>query len=515
MHLLITIILSYCLLCRFPESDDDLDRSRGGGGLPSNLLSKISNISHLSQEVLSDLRHTTQRSSTPTEDYDEGQAPVTVLGPPGTEPRKGLSNGRFDKAESTVYSRSTSHISLPCQPLKLHAIPPKDTPRRPAEVYTQVKEEGDFNNRRWTRSGTRSVHTMRAARPEYAEESGSSSETDSASSESSPRDLPQKEVQSTCQVQGTEQQILRDMPRRIPTDASTRSSEYETASEYIVQIADTTGQTSPPATPLIVGKLQTFMGGGVSGGSSPLFIPKLPAPPKHSPSSGIHTVLKDLQNAFMSEKQKRLSSREKKVEPSRSKPQYRTSQLVHGQSVGERGDKAIVTTTTSRQPPQTRPFSVVVKKLPLRIYERHFRQDSSPLSSLDDNISPASPMMEDMPCPSPTSASSGVSESMLDTNSGKTASKSAEKHKDKKPLTLGLAQKNVSRVPQWSSDSDFDLTPVASGGSHGKSGGRVGDLTPVASGGSHGKSGGRVGEEPGKLDKHTKSPKGKEKASGQ
>ena len=71
---------------------------------------------------------------------DEMAQHVVVCGPYGTEPIPDISKARYDDNESLVYSR----ISLALSPLvgyppsrnQVQSIPPKDTPRVRAEVYT-------------------------------------------------------------------------------------------------------------------------------------------------------------------------------------------------------------------------------------------------------------------------------------------------------------------------------------------------------------------------------------------
>ena len=67
--------------------------------------------------------------------------PVIVCGPPGTEPVPNISRTRFDEDESLVYSRVSLDMSI--SPGYIHKsgcishIPPKDTPRKRAEVFAR------------------------------------------------------------------------------------------------------------------------------------------------------------------------------------------------------------------------------------------------------------------------------------------------------------------------------------------------------------------------------------------
>ena len=82
----------------------------------------------------------------------DGQRLITLLGPPGSEPRQGLpktggvSETRFDKDKSLVYQRNSMKATLSSyySPSKLGQIKPKDFPRETVEVFVTLpnKESG-------------------------------------------------------------------------------------------------------------------------------------------------------------------------------------------------------------------------------------------------------------------------------------------------------------------------------------------------------------------------------------
>ena len=90
---------------------------------------------------------------------------VVVLGPLGTERKTGITETRFDKAESIVYSRSSSSRSSFCQfhrKLRVEEVPLKDSHRPMARVCVSSQgeeEEGNLSEgHRWTRSRARMTH---------------------------------------------------------------------------------------------------------------------------------------------------------------------------------------------------------------------------------------------------------------------------------------------------------------------------------------------------------------------
>ncbi len=169
---------------------------RADGGrkeVPLNLKSKLAQLSSLIKEVSREIdrprevetlaaHHPSMPSASKDQDAgeesdDHQPAPVVVLGPPGTEPRKGVSEGRFDRLGSVVYSRTSTEVALPQQHTSslIRVTQPKDFVPR-TEVVEVDKRDDVCGDRPWTRSGTKMLTVMRNVdkKSPYVEDSDSS-----------------------------------------------------------------------------------------------------------------------------------------------------------------------------------------------------------------------------------------------------------------------------------------------------------------------------------------------------
>ena len=167
------------------DSDTNSKTKIRKGDLSSDVWSKVSQISRLAAELTCSpvTNLTSQEKKKEEEEWcgspDHLEAPVIVIGPPGTEPHTGLSNARFDNSQSMVYSRSSIQLPLSRQYLPVEDIAPKDMPRAQAQVVTFFKSEEDYDNRRWTRSDTRNMkYGVRRLKSFYSEESSESESSD-------------------------------------------------------------------------------------------------------------------------------------------------------------------------------------------------------------------------------------------------------------------------------------------------------------------------------------------------
>ena len=106
---------------------------------------------------------------------------VVVCGPPGTEPRHGLSRTRFDREESVVYSRSSISLSSEPSPLEQDMIPLKDTPKELLTVEVCVRDEDVRSALRCTRARTNMFNKATRRKSLLESESESSEEMSSCS----------------------------------------------------------------------------------------------------------------------------------------------------------------------------------------------------------------------------------------------------------------------------------------------------------------------------------------------
>ena len=111
------------------------------------------------------------------------QPQVVVCGPPGTEPKHGLSRTRFDREESLVYSRTSTSLVCDPSPLQQYVIPPKDTPKETVAVDVCVGYHGTMPTLRCTRARTKLFKkaTKRVSDSESESDSITSEELSSAS----------------------------------------------------------------------------------------------------------------------------------------------------------------------------------------------------------------------------------------------------------------------------------------------------------------------------------------------
>ena len=165
------------------DSDTDSKTKIGRGDLSSDIWSKVSQISQLATELtcnpLANLTSQRKKEEEWCGSPEHLEAPVIVIGPPGTEPRVGLSNARFDNSQSVVYSRSSIQLPMSRQYLSVEDIPPKDRPRPQPEVVAFFRNNEDYDNRRWTRSDTMNMkYGVRSMKSLYNEQSSESESSD-------------------------------------------------------------------------------------------------------------------------------------------------------------------------------------------------------------------------------------------------------------------------------------------------------------------------------------------------
>ena len=303
-----------------------------------------------------------EKSRSPSPDLDESlRQAVVVMGPPGTEPRHGLSEGRFDRSESIVYKRNSTHVSLPHQApaLKVRGIVPKDTPRLPLEVFMCPRTEEDFENRRWTRSGARAVQPI-TVEMVYAVDSASSSESDvsfvrtKAHTSAKQRRNPVREtIISTEPMSVDLGSDLEASPPR-PLDSSSPKEEAGSSPNLTSELASSPGDSCTEAVepddeidwePIVIDRTIAARSGGekpprLSVGSAT----DVSETPLSSPS-GIRTVLSDLRNRFPLRKKRRIS---------------KTSVGAKQKAVGS-------SSIPIRATPRRKPCSVVVERLPWKL----------------------------------------------------------------------------------------------------------------------------------------------------
>lgn len=376
------------------EADTNSKTKIGKGDLSSDVWSKVSQISRLAAELTcSPVTNLTSQEKKKEEwcgSPDHLEAPVIVIGPPGTEPHTGLSNARFDNSQSMVYSRSSIQLPLSRPYLPVEDIAPKDTPRAQAEVVTFFKSEEDYDNRRWTRSDTRNMkYGVRSVKSFYSEESSESESSDedeigeyrprhrSARSERRQAHAQNQRVDTQAHITSTggkkggmvpfhTSAFMQPLDRTInsacstPTGSSTptpleevagvvqvstcditgTSEDYETPPEYLSDHVDFEPQDPERLPVLTIATTSTKMDSGLSTPSSEMS-------PTPSPSilcsettpSGIRTVLNELRASYSTEMRPRKLLK------------LSTSKSVRGRGFKYQQQRAL------------KPFSVVVEKL--------------------------------------------------------------------------------------------------------------------------------------------------------
>ena len=165
------------------DSDTVSKTKIGRGDLSSDIWSKVSQISQLATELtcnsLANLTSQRKKEEEWCGSPEHLEAPVIVIGPPGTEPRVGRTNARFDNSLSVVYSRSSIQLPMSRQYFSVEDITPKDTPRPQAEVVAFFRNNEDYDNRRWTRSDTMNMkYGVRSMKSLYNEQSSESESSD-------------------------------------------------------------------------------------------------------------------------------------------------------------------------------------------------------------------------------------------------------------------------------------------------------------------------------------------------
>ncbi len=303
--------------------------SAGNGGQKtpsSDLMSKLSRISELTKEVSTALNRSPRTLETvATDSVQEGgegeddylAAPVVVLGPPGTEPKKGVSEGRFDRQGSVVYSRSSIEVAIPQhQSLsRIKVTHQKDFVRRSPEVVEVEKREEDFGDRPWTRSGTKMLTQSAKAvtKSPYVEESDSSdleSDEDSllisllekkqrvSGKKAGPRVPQVKAAASETSQADDDSDTTTDS--RVPCSTSGEVSEYETAPSDLPSEEEEVVPKIKALVPHLPTPV-TITAGTLSHDRSPRPLPShtpTPAVVQLPPPSGLLTVLKDLQDSY-------------------------------------------------------------------------------------------------------------------------------------------------------------------------------------------------------------------------
>lgn len=367
--------------------------------IPVELMSKLSQLSSLTKEVYSEIDRPRGmesvgfgRPSTPTgrtqEDGEEEEVscfttPVVVLGPPGTEPRKGVSKGRFDRLGSVVYSRSSVEVSMPQQltPSRVKVTQQKDFVRQKPEVVEVEKRDESGRDRPWTRSGTKML-TQRgtaAKKSPYIEESDSSDEG-SLLKPFRVRSLAvsaRSEVKAvSAEQQRTDNDSDTTTDSRIPNSTSDEVSEYETAPEVAEEdeeeklsssrIKDRLPRLSTPVTitslsapehAKTVDHLKDLLRQSVA----PTPISSTTCAP--TPCSGLLTVYEDLQRSYGGlRRQPRMASSLKKTAGENA--------LVSWEGVAK--SAAGVTNLVAR------PCSVPVVRLPQELVQKYLRLNGGP-----------------------------------------------------------------------------------------------------------------------------------------